>query len=296
MPAPQYPTCKISDPVGRSCKNKQGGIAKLYLFSYVKYSKSLNLVQGQKVITFPLSTAYLYEAENISFTESTSVKDGGVEWTQRLSFTVVGTSLSSEVYKLPNKDYSAVILDRNGNYRFIGMRNGGEVSVSAASGVNKNELNGYSISLEAKEDNQAYYVPTFESLFNVIVPIGFILPSVPTNLTNNQYTGGDTISLYWDDSTPGTLALQGYYFYVNNEYYSAVNIPYAPDPGDGTSITIPNLEPNTYYSLYVRAYDVDGNYSGKSNEVNFTTVGGGAYELRVANDLGYTESLSCIKI
>ena len=285
---PQYPTCKITKAVGRSCKNKQGGIAKLYLFSYVKYSKSLNLVQDQKVITFPSTTAYLYEAENISFTESTSVKYGGVEWTQKLSFTITDANVSSEVYKLPNKDYSAVILDRNGNYRFIGMRNGGEVTVNASSGTNRGDMNGYSISLTAKEDSQAYYVPTFESLFAVVVPIAFRVPTAPTNLRFDEYTGGSSILLDWDASTRGTLILEGYYFYVNDEYYSTVN--------SSTAIAIRYLQPSTNYSLYVRAYDSDGNYSAKSNEINITTVSGGAYELRVANDFGYTESLECINI
>jgi hypothetical protein len=291
------PTCNITKPVGRPCADRQGGIAKLFLFPYVKYSKSLNLVDDQTVVTFPFTVAFAYEAENISFTESTSVKNGGVEWTQKLSFIVTDANVSSEVYKLPNKDYSAVILDRNGNYRFIGMRNGAEVTVNASSGTGKSDLNGYNISLTAKEDNQAYYIPTltFESLFNVVEPIGFILPSVPTNLRYDQYTGGSSITLDWDASTRGTLELQGYYFYINNEYYSTANSSRGLDVDTDTSIFIRYLEPNTYYSFYVRAYDVDGNYSEKSNEINITTAQSG-FAFRVASDFGYTESLECINI
>ena len=199
--AVQYPDCKITKAVGRPCADRQGGISKLYLFSYVKYSKSLNLVQGQEVITFPSTVAYEWQAQNISFTESTSVKNGGVEWTQKLSFTITESNILSEVYKLPNKDYSAVILDRNGNYRFIGMRNGGEVTVNASSGTNRGDLNGYNITLTAKEDNQAYYVPTFESLFIETPPIGFESPFRPTNLRiNGSYTGGSAVSVEWDAS------------------------------------------------------------------------------------------------
>ena len=166
-------TCNISKAIQRTCKNRQGGIDKLYLFAYVKYSKSLNLVRDQKVVTFPLTDAFLYDAESISFTESTAVLNGGIEWTQKLDFTITTSDEFSEVFKLANQDYSAVILDRNGKYRFIGMRNGGEVTVNASSGVTRSDMNGFNISLTAKEDNQAYYVPTFETLFNVIDPNKF---------------------------------------------------------------------------------------------------------------------------
>ena len=161
-------TCNITKAIGRPCRERQGGIDKLYLFAYVKYSKSLNLTINQEVITFPLTDAYLYEAVNISFTESTSVLNGGIEWTQNLNFTITSSDELSEVYRLANKDYSAVILDRNGKYRFIGMRNGGEVSVNAVSGTSRGEMNGFNISLTAKEDNQAYYIPNFETIFNIV--------------------------------------------------------------------------------------------------------------------------------
>lgn len=282
----EFITCKITKAIGRPCADKQGGIAKLYLFAYEKYSKSLNLVSEQQVVTFPTTNAYEYEAQNMSFTESTSLKDGGVEWSQKLSFTITESNELSEIYKLANQDYSAVILDRNGNYRFIGMRNGGEVTVNAVSGTSRSEMNGYNVTISAKEDNQAYYIPDFETIFNVVVPFVFELPSVPTNLRYSQYTGGSSIDLDWDASTQGTLAIGGYYTYVNNQYYSF---------GSGTSIRITGLEPSTNYSLSVRAYDVDGNYSGKSNEINITTAQSG-FAFRVASDFGYTESLECINI
>ena len=288
--AVQYPDCKITKAVGRPCADRQGGISKLYLFSYVKYSKSLNLVQDQEVITFPSTVAYEWQAQNISFTESTSVKNGGVEWTQKLSFIVTDSNVSSEVYKLPNKDYSAVILDRNGNYRFIGMRNGAEVTVNASSGTGKSDLNGYNISLTAKEDNQAYYIPTltFESLFNVVEPIVFELPSRATNLRlNGPYTGGSATSVKWDASTQGTLPIDGYYLYVNNLFYKDVSF--------STVSTIFDLEPGFDNEVYVKAYDTKGNLGGASNELILTTVSGD-FAVRVANDFGYTESLECINI
>lgn len=277
-------TCNISKAIQRTCKNRQGGIDKLYLFAYVKYSKSLNLVRDQKVVTFPLTDAFLYDAESISFTESTAVLNGGIEWTQKLDFTITTSDEFSEVFKLANQDYSAVILDRNGKYRFIGMRNGGEVTVNASSGVTRSDMNGFNISLTAKEDNQAYYVPTFETLFNVIDPNKFELPTVPNNLVYSNFTGGNSIDLSWDISTQGTLAIGGYYVYSNNTYYSTVT---------SNNISIRDLDASSNYSFYVRAFDVNGNYSGKSNIVNVSTLETG-YPFRVGSDGGRVEALNCI--
>lgn len=277
-------TCDISKAIQRTCKNRQGGIDKLYLFAYVKYSKSLNLVRDQKVVTFPLTDAFLYDAESISFTESTAVLNGGIEWTQKLDFTITTSDEFSEVFKLANQDYSAVILDRNGKYRFIGMRNGGEVTVNASSGVTRSDMNGFNISLTAKEDNQAYYVPTFETLFNVIDPNKFELPTVPNNLVYSNFTGGNGIDLSWDASTQGTLAIGGYYIYSNNTYYSTVT---------SNNISIRDLDASSNYSFYVRAFDVNGNYSGKSNTINVSTLEAG-YPFRVGSDGGRVEALECI--
>ena len=281
----EFITCKITKAISRTCKNRQGGISKLYLFAYVKYSKSLNLTIDQEVITFPLTDAYLYEAENISFTESTSVLNGGIEWTQKLDFTIPTSDELSEVYKLANQDYSAVILDRNGKYRFIGMRNGGEVSINAVSGTSRGEMNGFNISLTAKEDNQAYYIPTFESLFNVVVPIQFELPSATRNLVYSNFYGGDSIDLDWDVSTQGTFPLGGYYIYNNNSLFATVQ---------SNSINISNLDPSSSYSFYVRAFDTKGNYGSPTNIINVSTVSG-EYPFRVASDAGTVESFACVE-
>ena len=277
-------TCKITKAVARPCNNRQGGIAKLWLFAYVKYSKSLNLVQDQKVVTFPLTNAYQYEAQNISFSESTALQNGGVEWTQKLNFTITESSELSEVYKLPNQDYSAVVLDRNGKYRFIGMRNGGEVTVNSVSGTSRGDLNGYNISITAKEDNQAYYIPDFDTIFNLVSPFRFESPSATRNLVYSNFTGGDSIDLDWDASTRGTLPLAGYYIYNNNSLFATVQ---------SNSINISNLDPASSYSFYVRAFDTEGNYSIATNKINVSTVSGD-YPFRVASDGGVVESIECI--
>jgi hypothetical protein len=280
----EFITCNITKAISKTCKNRQGGISKLYLFPYVKHSKSLNLTIDQEVVTFPFTNAFLYEAQNIVFTESTSIQNGGIEWTQKLDFTIPEADENSEVYKLANKDYSAVVLDRNGKYRFIGMRNGGEVTVNAVSGTLRSDMNGFNISLNAKEDNQAYYIPTFETIFNVVTPLEFILPSAPSNLVYSNFYGGDSIDLDWDASTQGTFPIVGYYIYNNNSLFATVQ---------SNSINISNLNPSNSYSFYIRAFDTKGNYGSPTNKINVSTVSGD-YPFRVASDGGVVESIECI--
>lgn len=283
----EFISCEISTAVGRNeTNNRLGGIDKLYLFAYEKYSKSLNLVSDQEVVTFPETTAYQFDGENMSFTESTSLKDGGVEWTQKLSFTITKSSSNSEVFKLVNKDYSAVILDRNGDYRFIGMRNGGEVSVSSTTGTSKGEMNGYSISLEAKEDNQAYYIPDFETIFNVSIPYIPVNIIGATDLVYENFYGGNSVDLSWNVGIGGTYPIAGYRVYIDDSLFTTQT---------GTTLTLSHLQAQTTYSIRVKTFDTIGCIARPTNRISLTTYAAG-FPFRVASDEGYIESLECVTV
>ena len=168
--------CTIQRGYTESCKDFQGGIDKLYLFPYVKYGVSDVLFGGfsklsnpnaQNITQFPQTTIYEYEAVNISYSENASVTGGGVEWSQDLSFTIPRSFVDLNVYKLMRQDYCAIILDRNGNYRIIGLWNGGEVTISAGTGGEKSAMNGSTVTLKAREDNQAYFLSNFNTDFTI---------------------------------------------------------------------------------------------------------------------------------
>jgi len=168
--------CSIQRGYTESCKDFQGGIDKLYLFPYVKYGVSDVLFGGfskgrnpnaQNITQFPQTTIYEYEAVNISYSENASVTSGGVEWSQDLSFTIPRSFVDLNVYKLMRQDYCAIILDRNGNYRIIGLWNGGEVTISAGTGGEKSAMNGSTVTLKAREDNQAYFLSNFATDFTI---------------------------------------------------------------------------------------------------------------------------------
>ena len=168
--------CNIDKGFKQVCKTQQGGIDKVYLFPYVKYgvsdvtfggSSRVNNPDAQNITSFPNTTIYEYEAVNISYTENAKITGGGIEWSQDLSFTLPASFEALNAFKLMYKDYCAIILDRNGNYRIIGLWNGGEVSISAGTRGSKNAMNGSTVSLKAREDNQAYFLKNFATDFTI---------------------------------------------------------------------------------------------------------------------------------
>ena len=140
------------------------GLAMSFLVVSLKLS---GILDAQNITQFPQTTIYEYEAVNISYSENASVTSGGVEWSQDLSFTIPRSFVDLNVYKLMRQDYCAIILDRNGNYRIIGLWNGGEVTISAGTGGEKSAMNGSTVTLKAREDNQAYFLSNFNADFTI---------------------------------------------------------------------------------------------------------------------------------
>lgn len=208
--------CTIQRGYKEDCKNFQGGIDKVYLFPYVKYGVSditfgggakVSNPDAQNITSFPNTTIYEYEAVNISFTENATITNGGIEWSQNLSFTLPRSFEALNAFKLMYQDYCAIILDRNGNYRLIGLWNGGEVTINAGTGGEKNAMNGSTISLKAREDNQAYFLNNFATDFTIFNnnSINFLEFNV-TGTTFQISTGGGTYlyDLITDDGYSAT--------------------------------------------------------------------------------------------
>tara|TARA_R110000737_G_scaffold220639_4_gene236344 strand:- start:30 stop:650 length:621 start_codon:yes stop_codon:yes gene_type:complete len=170
--------CSIQEGFVKARKTKQGGIDKIYLFPYVKYGVSditfgggsrVSNPDAQNITSFPQTTIYEYDAVNISYSENATISNGGIEWSQNLSFTLPDSDVFLNAYKLMYKDYCAIFLDRNGNYRIIGLWNGGEVTINAGTGGEKSAMNGSTITLKAREDNQAYFLSNFSTDFDIFI-------------------------------------------------------------------------------------------------------------------------------
>ena len=148
----------IDKGISRICKDLQGGIDKVYLFPYVKYSRSKIVLNDQTVTSFPAGIVYDWVGINPTFNETTSIMGGDVAWSQSLSFEIPKMYSAQQVYKLAKQYYRAIYVDRLGNIRILGLYNGLDSQITQESGSDKASLNGYKITMTGKEDNQAYYL------------------------------------------------------------------------------------------------------------------------------------------
>ena len=218
--------CSINTGVIRTCKTYQGGIDKVYLFPFVKYSRSQIETDGVYLNEFPATEVFDFDVVNESYTESSNNDSGGVYYSQNLSFDIPVTTSQSEAYKLVKKDYRAIILDRVGNYRILGLYNGLEATLTNSTGSNKNSLNGYKITLKGKEENQAYFLTDFSTGFDIFDPKTFTFKVLSGNTgtsNNDQFT-----------ITTGAGSFQ--YNILTEDGYSATGLT-----GDNT-ITFPSGE------------------------------------------------------
>ncbi|WP_330984784.1 MULTISPECIES: fibronectin type III domain-containing protein [Enterobacterales] len=90
-------------------------------------------------------------------------------------------------------------------------------------------------------------------------------PSVPTGL-NATSVGAQTISLSWEPATDNVM-VAGY-----QVQYSANGIPPAIIQVSGTSVILSALVPETAWSIYVCAYDLNNNMSAWSEPLQVTTT------------------------
>jgi len=134
----------------RQCKDLQGGIETLWLFPYVKYSRSQITIVDNVLTLFPFSDVYEFSfVGDTGFTENVVEEEGGKYYNISFSFQIYG---KSEVEKFLKKDFRAIALDRQGNYRLLGVYNGLRCeSVQTTTGTNKSDFNGFTIAFEGKE-------------------------------------------------------------------------------------------------------------------------------------------------
>ena len=160
----------VDNGIARQCKNNQGGLQEVYVFPFTQLSRSQVEVTNQSITDFPDTDIVKYEIFGASFNENSKIAQGGVEWSQTVSFKAHRLAETSELYKLTLKDYCVLIRDRNGLYRIIGVWNGATANVTSTSGADKSSFQGYNVSFQAKEDNQAYFISAtkFNEFFTIL--------------------------------------------------------------------------------------------------------------------------------
>lgn len=168
----------IASGRNRICKNLQGGVYELFIFPFVKYSRSQIVTSGNFLTDFPETTIYpFYSLGTPTPTQQMEQDAGGKYYNQSISLEF---DSYDEAEKLLNKDYRIIFKDRLGNYRILGLYNGLESgSLNYSSGGGKTDLNGYKISFDGKEEREAFFIKDLASA-------GFIIDgTLPVLLQEN---------------------------------------------------------------------------------------------------------------
>ena len=151
----------ISNSILRGCKDSQGGVQELYLFKYIKYSRSQISVVDNSLILFPETTLYKFETiGDFDVTQTGNEEEGGKFFDTSLSFKL---KTHPNIGKFLNFDFRAVIKDRNGWYRLLGIYNGLTCdSVNKTTGNSKADFNGFTLSFTGQEILEAPYFQNIE--------------------------------------------------------------------------------------------------------------------------------------
>jgi len=156
---------EIINGYNRKCKNSVGGIRKVWLCKYVKYSQSQIITDGNILVLFPDTFIYSFHSIDASgASESMEQTDGGKFFNQSISLSFQGAD-SKEIELLQNIDFRILYLDNNGIYKIFGLRNGMESgTINYETGSSKNSLNGFKINFTGKEKEEAVFVVDLEDV------------------------------------------------------------------------------------------------------------------------------------
>ena len=154
---------EIVSGINRDCKDAIGGVNKVYLFSWVKYSRSQIVIDNNILTSFPESNVYEFETiGDVQFNEDTQEDDGGKFYNISLSFRIGNYSYAEKLLK---KNVRAVVLDRNGNFRLLGAFNGLFCTkVGKETGSNKSDFNGFKIDFEGKELRESLFFTSLDTI------------------------------------------------------------------------------------------------------------------------------------
>jgi len=142
--------CDLTLGRAKVCKTSIGGNSKLYLFNGI--DNPFTIVDGEATAVNPLLlSAFEYDlegdgntlVENLVSDRNTSTAIN----TQTLTVILKNTDAitSAELTTLAQGYPMAVVRDRNGNYRAIGIDDGIDFTVDLSTGGAKTDLNGYTL-------------------------------------------------------------------------------------------------------------------------------------------------------
>lgn len=150
--------CDLTAGRVKGCKDSIGGTSILYLFDYL--ADAFTITAGEATaMNVALTAAYAYElsGDGNPFTEE-QVSDrntGTVTNTQTITAILqkMDAATAAELNIVAKASPIAVIKDRNGIYHLVGQTDGIDFNISATTGSAKSDLNGFTLTGTAIEQN-----------------------------------------------------------------------------------------------------------------------------------------------
>jgi len=163
----------------RQNKTVIGGIAAVYVFKYAPVALSAIEYDGNRLTSFPATTVYQIDGENLNVTQTTRRENGTVVYDQSLQMDINGPVVADEIHNLNFRDYRVIYRDRIGNYRILGLFNGCIADVNENTGTEKSEANAYNVTFNGVEPFAAKWI-------NDLSDVGFTI----FDLNNKVFQSG----------------------------------------------------------------------------------------------------------
>lgn len=155
--------CVLTTGRTEPCSDAIGGLKKLYLFDFVE--DSFTVTAGEATaIDAGVTTVFEYEllADGNTlvetFTEDRNAGTSIYEQVLTVALKKQTKDSANELALIVKARPVAVVLDRQGNYKVVGISDGTVATGSIESGGAKGEFNGYNLTLTATETAPAPYL------------------------------------------------------------------------------------------------------------------------------------------
>jgi len=157
--------CLLTSGRTEPCKDAIGGLKAIYFYDFLEDAFTVSSSEAT-AINSSLTTAYKYDL----LADGNNLEEVGTSDQNTGTYTVLQTATFSlkkqdkdtanEINLLSKARPGAVVQDRLGNYKVIGLSDGLVISGTAASGGEKASFNGYNLTAIATE---AEFAPTLDS-------------------------------------------------------------------------------------------------------------------------------------
>jgi hypothetical protein len=150
-------TLNAGIPAG--CESNSGGVKKIWITDYANVVKIEELGGVVSDIELESNTSFYefaFNKETSSFTENTvvNVQNGSIFYDQTVSLVLARREVAKRnvLKMMAMRDLAVIVLDSNGLYWLIGKGEGAMITeTQSQTGVTKEDANGYTITITAKE-------------------------------------------------------------------------------------------------------------------------------------------------